>query len=146
MNIEEFKGFLEKFCLPEDKIKEFMLNKSLVAKNSNIFLIDKKLEKNEVFRDGLVFINLQKLLPSSYLLRYIHENTKPIKIKSEKQSLNFTYAKSLSLDSVNCNQRLLEDRYYIVEYQETLLGYAKFIQDQKHPVINIMNIGEYLKE
>ncbi|MDA3855200.1 MAG: hypothetical protein PF569_02990 [Candidatus Woesearchaeota archaeon] len=146
MDIRELREFLEKFCLPEDKIDEFTSNKSLIVKNSNIFLTNKKLNKDEVFTNGLIFVNLQKLLPSSYLLKYIHQNTKPIKIKSEKQSLNFTYAKSLSLDSVNCNQRLVENQYYIVEYQETILGYAKFIQDQKHAIINIMNIGEYLKE
>lgn len=146
MNINDFREFLESFCLPEDKINEFISNKSLFIKNNNIFLSNNKLEKNEVFNNGLIFINLQKLLPSSYLLKYIQKNTKPIKLKSEKQSLNFTYSKSLSLDSIEKNQRLVGDRYYIVEYKETILGYAKFIETQKHSVINIMNIGEYLKE
>jgi len=146
MDIPELKGFLSNFCLPEDKIDEFILNKSIVTKNDNIFLTNKDFTKREVFNDGLIFIKLKILLPSKYILSFIHKNTKPIIIKSQKQALNYTYGKSLSLDSVNKNQQLQDGKYYILESNKIALGYVQYKKTERFPIFNLMNIGEYLKE
>jgi hypothetical protein len=132
MNIQELKEFLNNFCLPEDKIEQFISNKSIVSKNNNIFLTNKKFEKNEIFDEGLIYIKLRTLLASKYLLRFIKDNSEgAVTIKNEKQALNYTYGKSLSFDSIEKNHPLIKNKYYIVEYNDNILGYAQIDKTKK---------------
>ena len=151
MNLNELKQFLEKFNINKEIIEEYLNNKKIININNNLFLINKEDEfkKNQVFSDNLIFIQLNQLLPSKYLLKFISKNSKnKIEVKSEKQALEFTYSKSLSLQSIINKYQLKfkENQYYLIEYNN-ILGYFQYNPKNKtHPLKNIMNIGEYLHE
>ncbi|MCA9459840.1 MAG: hypothetical protein KC550_04805, partial [Nanoarchaeota archaeon] len=101
MNIIELKEFLEQFQVKELKINEFLQNKKIIEINNNFFLIknDDKLNKNQVFQDTLIYIQLKDMLPSKYLLEFINKNSNSkVELKGEKQAINFTYGKNLSLE------------------------------------------------
>jgi len=152
MNLSELNKFLNKFDIKEDKIEVYTNNKKLFEVNSNIFLSEKEFEKNQVFGDTLLFINLKNgLMPTTYLLNFIKENSKNIlKLKSDKHKIDFTYGKSLSLDSItkSNNLKLIENKkYLILSTNEIILGIVEYNQkDKKNPLENKFNIGEYLKE
>ncbi len=152
MNLLEFQNYLKKFDISEDKINNYIKDKKLFEINSNLFLSEEKFEANEVFGDTLVFISLKNgLMPSTYLLNFILENSKNIlKLKSDKHKINFTYGKSLSVDSVNkkSNLKLTENKnYLLLSEDEAILGIVEYnLKDRKFPLQNIFNIGEYLKE
>ena len=152
MNLSELNKFLNKFDIKEDKIEVYTNNKKLFEVNSNIFLSEKEFEKNQVFGDTLLFINLKNgLMPTTYLLNFIKENSKNIlKLKSDKHKVDFTYGKSLSLDSItkSNNLKLIENKkYLILSTNEIILGIVEYNQkDKKNPLENKFNIGEYLKE
>lgn len=152
MNLLEFQNYLKKFDISEDKINNYIKDKKLFEINSNLFLSEEKFEANEVYNDTLVFISLKNgLMPSTYLLQFILENSKnSLKLKSDKHKINFTYGKSLSVDSVNkkSNLKLTENKnYLLLSEDETILGIVEYnLKDRKFPLQNIFNIGEYLKE
>lgn len=146
MNKEELIQFLSNFEINENTIADSLNNKQIHTINQNVFISDNKFEKNQIFGDILLFIKLKKLLPSKYLLKFIQTHTKTINIKSEKRALDFTYGKNLSFDSIIKEQILINQKYYIISYKDNILGYAQIDKKQKAPIINIMNIGEYLKE
>lgn len=172
MNISEFKEFLIKFDIKEHKINEYTNNKKLFEINSNFFLSEKEFNNNQIFGDTLLFIKLQNgIFPSTYLINFIKENSKNIlRLKSDKHKLNFTYGKSLSLDSVSksSNLKLTENKYYLILCEDNdnfeklqnsqnnslknlknyiILGYVEYnTNDKKFPLENKFNIGEYLKE
>lgn len=145
MNKQDIIQFLEKFELDNQTIDKFLENKQIIEKNKNIFLTDKPFDKNQVLDNGIIFIQLNKFLPTTYLLKFISENTPTIQVKSQKQAMNYTYGKNLSFDST-IKTTLVNSRCYIVKFEDMILGYAKIDKTQKHPIINEMNIGEYLKE
>lgn len=150
-NLIDLKTFLLEFNIEEIIVDEFLKNKEIIKINNNTFLVKAEnlpLPKNQVYTDNLLFIQLEKYLPSRFLLEFISNNSKSLQIKNEKQSLNYTYGKSLKLESLQKdihNTRIEENRLYIVKFNEDILGYCKFNQSKKE-ICNIMNIGEYLKE
>ncbi len=148
MDISDLRLFLEKFGLDSKKIDDFIGSKKLFVVNRNVFLSKKSFEKNQVFGEGLVFIKLNKLLPSTFLLNFILETEGNFcELKSEKQALNFTFGKSLSFDSVKEGVRFSRGSYYLVVFEKKFLGYVELNKnDKKFPLKNLMNVGEYLKE
>lgn len=152
MNLSEFLEFLKKFDISEDKINNYIKDKKLFEVNSNIFLSEEKFEANEVYNDTLIFIKLKNgLMPSMFLLEFIKNNSKnSLKLKSDKHKVNFTYGKSLSVDSVSkkINLKLTENKNYLLLSQDDIiLGIVEYnLKDRKFPLQNIFNIGEYLKE
>ncbi len=151
MEINELREFLTKFKLDLNSIENYLNNKKIITINKNIFLSENKFENNEVYKDELLFINLNdKLLPSKFLLEFIRNNTKNIiEIKNEKQTIEFTYSKSLGFSSIinKFQLKFNEDEYYLALYQNNIIGYFKYNPEtKKFPLINLMNIGEYLHE
>jgi hypothetical protein len=144
MNKKDFFEFLKKFDLKKESIYKLIENKDVFENKNNIFLSKKKLEKNCVYTDKIIFVKLKKLLVSNFLLNYIGENTKNIiNIKNSKQALNFTYGKNLVLESVKIDNKIKKNSYYIIKFEDTILGYVKL---QEKRLENLMNIGEYLRE
>lgn len=150
MNIEKIKEFLIKFNINKDIILKFLENKKIENKNNNIFLIENEFKTNQIYKEELIFIKLNLILPSKYLLKFISENTKNIiEAKSEKQAIEFTYGKSLSFQSIINKYQLKfkEEELYLITYQKSIIGYFKYDPKNKtHPIKNLMNIGEYLHE
>lgn len=142
MNIIELRKFLENFGIPNEKIDLFLAKNRLVIKNGNIFLAKENLKPNQIYADTLLFIKLKKLLPSTYLLNFIKTHTTPINVKSPKSALNYTYGKDLGFDGINTTP-LIIGKYYIIEHERNILGYSQFT---KNKILNLMNIGDYLKE
>jgi len=152
MNISELKQFLNKFDIKDDKIEEYVKDKKLFEINENIFLSEKEFDKNQIYGDTLLFINLKNgTFPATFLLEFIRNNSKNIlKLKSDKHKVNFTYGKSLSLDSVtkSNNLKYFENKYYLLLSEDDItLGFVEYnLKDKKFPLENKFNIGEYLKE
>jgi len=148
MEIIELITFLEKFDIEETKITNFVKNKIIIEKNENLFLRQNKFKNNQIFDDNLIFIQLKNLLPSKYLLNFIFNNTKnKAELKSEKQAMNFTYSKNLAFESIASDIRFIKGKYYLIIFKNKLLGYVeKEKGDKKHPLQNLFDIGEYLKE
>lgn len=151
MNLSEFQNYLKKFDISEDKINNYVKDKKLFEVNSNLFLSEDKFENNQIYGDTLLFINLANgLFLSTYLLNFIKENSKNIlRLKSDKHKVNFTYGKSLSLDSVSksSNLKLTENKHYLILCDDVILGIVEYnTKDKKFPLENKFNIGEYLKE
>ena len=145
MDKTELTQFLEKFTIDEQIITQFLKDKQIIEKNKNIFLSEKPFEEKQVSGNGLIFIQLNKFLPSTYLLKFIAQNSACIQAKGNKQAMNFTYGKNLSFDST-IKTTLVNGKCYIVKCDDSIIGYAKIDKTQKHPILNEMNIGEYLKE
>lgn len=148
MNITELKEFLTNFKIDQDKINQYLENKEIVGLNSNYYLLDKNYEKlkNEISNDKLIYIQLKYLSPSILLLNWIKENSNNIlKIKSEKRALDFTYGKDLFKDLVTKNPKAEYelDKYYIVEFNNEILGY---VQMTEKILTNEFHVGDYLKE
>lgn len=105
--------FLENFEIEKQKIDIFFQNKKIVKKNNNIYLIDANhnLQKNQIFSSNILFINLKSnYLPSKFILDFISQNSNVIKIKNEKQAINFTFGKNLHTDSINYKINELKKR------------------------------------
>jgi len=152
MNLDQLIKFLIKFNVERKIIEEFLKDKQIIQINKNYFLINKntKIKTDQVYTDKLIFIQLNNLLPSKFLLNIIKKNTKNIiEVKSEKQALEYTYSKSLSFASIKNKYQLKfkEEEYYLIEYENQILGYFQYNPNHKtHPIKNIFNIGEYLHE
>lgn len=150
MNKQKLIIFLEKFEIKEEIIEEFLKDKQIIEINKNIFLTKNNFKENQVLGNNLLFIQLNNLLPSKYLLNFIFHNSKnQVQLRGEKQALNFTYTKPLSFDSIrNVNQlRFEKDKYYLVVFENSVIGYFEYeVRDKKHPLRNVFNIGEYLHE
>jgi len=70
-------------------------------------------------------------------------------LRGEKQALNYSYGKDITFESIrNMNQlRFQKEKLYLVIFEEEVYGYFKFDKENKrHPLKNIMNIGQYLHE
>jgi len=151
MEIKDLIIFLKKFEIKEEKIKSFIGEKLIIEKNSHFFLTN---QKDKIIKtDLLLFINLKFLLPSKFLLNFIFKNSENIvEVKSEKQAMNFTYGKDLSIDSIIKVQgkHFKVGIYYLLIYKNLILGYFEYLgnnqKNKKHPLFNLMNIGRYLKE
>ncbi len=144
MNHNEITCFLKKFDIKDENIAEFFLNKKIIEKNENIFLSERKIEKNLVYTDTLIYIKLLKLLPSMFLLDFIYNNTQNILyLKNSKNAINFTYGKDLKLDAIDKKIKLEENKMYILLFDEEIIGIIKY---ENNLLKNEMNIGEYLKE
>lgn len=137
-NTNQLKSFLNEFNICEKSINEFLGNKKIVEKNENIYLVPKKykFDKNEIANKYLIFLKLKKQVPSMYLLNFIKENSKNVNIKNYKKALNYTYGKDIILTKSGSG-------YVLVTNENLILGIGKF---DKFKLINIFNIGEYLKE
>jgi hypothetical protein len=143
MNIEELKKYLENFMIKEEIIDEFLEDKKIIERNMNLYLSRSDFEKNEVFQDSLIFIKLEKLLPSEYLLSFIKNNSKVLNVKNIKRASDFTYGKNLKQESFSNANNLIVDKFYIVSFDEKIIGIGNFFNKQLN---NIMNVGEFLKE
>ncbi len=148
MKLEELTEYLKRFEISDENIVKIIKNKKVIQINENIFLTSKEFEKNQISQDTIIFIKLKKLLPTTYLLNIIKENTNNIiKLESKKTALNFTYSKNLTFENIPKNFKLKSNYDYLVLFENTPIGIAKLNKkDKKFPVENIMNIGEYLKE
>ena len=160
MNINELRVFLEKFDIKKEIIDDYLINKKIININKNLFLIDKNShsDKSRVYADGLIFIKLKLLLPSTFLLNFIKENSPNlINLKSKKTLLNFTYSKSLNFEQVKVSKKVLPNKFHLILFENDALGYieldekmysnAKNMSNSRYfPLKNKMNIGEYLKE
>jgi len=143
MNIKDLKKYLENFDLKEEVINEFLEEKNLIEVNSNFFLVRNDFEKNQVFSENLVFIGLKKLLPSKYLLEFIRKNSKDLNVKNQKRASDFTYGESIKQESFSNANNLKQNKYYIICFDDKIIGVGNFFNKQLH---NIFNIGEYLEE
>lgn len=150
MNIKDLKNFLLSFNLSEDNITSFLDKKTLVEKDKNVFLVSQNFRKNQVFGDTLVFVNLIFPLPSRFLLDFIKENSEfTLRPSSSKQAMNFVYGKHFTFDGLKVSvqgKRLEKDNNYLVEFEDSVLGYVSLNTKEKLPLRNEMNIGMYLKE
>lgn len=147
MNLQKLKQFLLDFNLNEEIVEDFLKNKQIKEINKNYFLINKNtnLQKNQIFEETLIFIQLNEFLPSKYLLSFIKENQGLfVEIRNEKQAINFTYSKTLKFASIIKKKGSFENKYLAI-YDNEILGYGEFSQNKKE-FKNLMNIGEYLKE
>ena len=142
MNKRDVIDFLEQFNIEEDKINKFFKDKYVITINNNTFLTKKNFQKNQVYGDTLLFIQLKKHIPSKFLLDFIKKHTNLVEITTDKQALNFTYGKNIKIQSVKY-RNFKENQLYIVTYQDEILGFARF---ENKEFINLMNIGEYLQE
>ena len=148
MNITELKEFLTKFEIKTENIEEFTNNKEIVELNNNTYLLEKDYNKlkNEISNDKLIYIQLKSKVPSILFLKWIKENTNNVlKIKSEKRALDFTYGKELFTDLVSksTKTKLTIEKYYIVEFDNEILGYVKMAEKT---LTNKFHIGDLLKE
>ena len=160
MNLNNLWEFLEKFDIKKVIIDEYLENKRIVEVNNNIFLINKNsnFDKTQIYDNGLIFIQLKLLLPSTFLLNFIKLNSPNIiNVKSKKTVLAFTYSKSLNFEQVKVSNRVSPGKFYLTIFEDKVLGYvsldekmyanAKNMSNSRYfPLINKMNIGEYLKE
>ena len=147
MQKKDIWEFLDKFNIKKEIIDQFLDKKIIVDKNNNIFLTKNQFKKNQVYSDTLLFISLQKLTPSRYLLEYIKDNTNNIiKISSDKQIRRILYGEDLSIDAVDKKQNFIKEKYYIVINNEKPLGVVENIGIGKFPFKNIYNLGDYLHE
>ena len=148
MNITELKEFLTKFEIKTENIEEFTNNKEIVELNNNTYLLEKDYNKlkNEISNDKLIYIQLKSKVPSILFLKWIKENTNNVlKIKSEKRALDFTYGKELFTDLVSksTKTKLTIEKYYIVEFDNEILGYVEMAEKT---LTNKFHIGDLLKE
>ena len=148
MNITELKEFLTNFNIEQEKVEQYTKNKEIVKLNNNIYLQpkNKELLKNEISNENLIYIKLRYELPSILLLNWIKNNSKNLlKIKSEKRALDFTYGKDLFTDLVTKHPKsnFELDKYYIVEFDNEILGYVQMAEKSLN---NEFHIGHYLKE
>lgn len=115
MNINDFSEFLAKFDIPEKIIKEFTSAKVLVQLRSNVYLTDKDFEPREIHKDIIMFIRLQRLVPTSYLLNFIARHSPNTVDVNDKQAVDFTYGRDLSFQAMRNNKnRLLDNKYYLL--------------------------------
>lgn len=148
MNTESLTKFLEKFDINQEDINNILQNKEIKKIKSNYFLVDKdqKLEENQVFTDTLIYIQLQKLLPSKYLLEIIFNLTKnKCELTNQKQVDRFLFFKDLTIQATK-TRNLKENKYHIVTFENQTLGICEFKKSDKYPIFNIFNLGEYLRE
>ncbi len=145
MDLKKLILFLEKFDIKKENIQNIISKKEIIIKNSgNILLTSQKIKENETKVDEIIFIKLNKLLPTTYLLKIIQKNSNNnIEINQERKALDFTYGKDLDLNSIKTKIKLIENNYYILKFNNNILGYVEF---KNNKLKNIMNIGEYLKE
>lgn len=135
MNNKELNLFFEKFNLRNNF-------RDLKLVNNNLFNLS-KITKNQVYGDDLLFLKLNKLVPSIKLLTYISENSKnKVEIINRKKAIDFTYGKNLSLDSI-VKFKLEKNKYYLIFYQKKIIGVVEF---NGFELKNIFNLGDYLKE
>lgn len=128
--------YLEKFNLNKDLIK------NTFEKNKNVFASEKKFEKNQVYADTIIFVNLKDTLPSRFFLEIICQNTSnKIILNSRKQAIDFTFGKDFPANKFK--QNFEEDKYYLVLFEDMILG---FVEKKGNLLRNVFNIGKYLKE
>lgn len=147
MQKEEIINFLTKFEIENKKLEKFFENKKIILKNKNIFLDSQKFLKNQVYCSNILYIFLQKQIPSKYFLSFIAKNSTKLELKNKKQALNFTYSKDIKINSLKLkNENELKDKkYYILEYNKQILGFVEY--NKKNKILkNRFNIGEYLYE
>ena len=150
MDKTSFRKFLEKFDINQENLDKILDNKEIKKIKSNYFLIDKDkvsiLNENQVFTDTLIYIQLQKLLPSKYLLKLIFENTSnKCELTNQKQVDNFLFFKDLTVKATK-TRNLKNGKYHIVVFENEILGICEFKKEDKYPIFNVFNLGEYLRE
>ena len=145
MNRNDIVYFLKNFDLKECDISEFLANKKVCENEFGVFIREVDFNQSEVYGDDMLFVKLSKTLPTTYFLEWISRKGNNLNIKSEKKALDFTYSKNLSKDLVKFDCDLVDGRYYVIMYDGSVLGYARF-DLRKKLLINLMNVGEYLRE
>lgn len=148
MQKKEIVEFLEKFNIKKEKIEQF-LDKKIVVINNNgdIFLTKNQFKKNQVYAENILFISLQKLTPSRYLLENIKENTtNTISISTQKQIQRILYGEDLSIDAVDKKQNFIKGQYYLIINNNKPIGIVEYLEKGKFPFKNIYNLGDYLHE
>ena len=141
MDINEFYMFLKKFGILKQEIDRLTQNKDLFEIHNNVFLTNESFKNLEVYKDMLLFIKLNELLPSKFLLNWISNNSQNLEVKSEKKAIEFTYSKNLNVQDLSLPST--DQEYFIVKFKDDVLGYVSFDGTKFK---NEMNIGKYLKE
>lgn len=143
MNISDLKDFLASFGLTPFYIDEFIKAKTLVERNGNYFLAITEFKEKQVSGDQLIFIQLSKLVPSTFLLSYIAKHADKVIVKDEQKALDITYGKNLPKSEIFSSKTFLNGKRYLLQHKDKVLGYGKLLGS----VFQIeFNIGEYLRE
>jgi ribosome biogenesis protein Nip4 len=150
INIDNLKSFLFDFGVFNEKTDLYFKGKKLFRNNYGVYLRKKNFDKKQVFNDDLIFINLKDLVPTTYLLNFIYENTNNFLEINEKNALKFTYGKDLIVEDKKIIGFLVKNSmsYIVLVFNKSVIGLGKIniINKGKLIIKNIFNIGQYLRE
>ncbi len=143
MDLNYLRDYLISFNLSSEIIDSFLDNKKIFLKFNQIYLVDKGFSGKKVFDSNLIFIQLEKLLPSKFLLDFILKNTpNKVNLRSREVVLKLVYGKTLPR-GIDYGVNFENDKRYILDYYSECISVHKIENDN---FINEFNIGEYLKE
>ncbi len=148
MDKKDLIRFFDLFGIEKEKIDFFLQGKFLVEKNGHIFLREEDLDDDVVYEDNLLFITLQKTLPSRFLLEQVRELGGACAfVKSEQAALMFTYGKDVFEQHLESGDLLSLEKHYLLLFEDSLLGYGQIRKENGTLLFRpLMNIGEYLRE
>ena len=147
MNLDTIRTFISSFTVDEEEVNLFLENKKLFVKFNHIFLVEKGFSGKKVSDNQLLYIQLEKLLPSKYFLLELKELVlRSLFLKSRDVSLKFLYGKDLPAH-LDYGVKLEEGKRYLVDYQGEILGYVQCISENGNlRLVNEFHVGEYLRE
>lgn len=147
MNLDTIRTFISSFTVDEEEVNSFLENKKLFVKFNHIFLVEKGFSGKKVSDNQLLYIQLEKLLPSKYFLLELNTLvSRSLFLKSRDVSLKFLYGKDLPAH-LDYGVKLEEGKRYLVDYQGEILGYVRCITENGNlRLVNEFHIGEYLRE
>ena len=147
MDLDTLKKFLMGFGIKKDLIDEYLKDKKLFLKFNHLYLVDKGFPGKKVFDDQLLYVALQKNVPSKYFLLSLKKLVdRSLFLKSRDVSLKFLYGKNLS-SALDYGVTLKENQRYLVDYQGEILGYVMFKKERGEFILqNDFHIGDYLRE
>lgn len=147
MNLDNVRNFLLSFTVDEQQVDYFLQDKKLFVKFNHIFLVERGFSGKKVSDNQLLYIQLEKLLPSKYFLSHIKELVpRVLFLRSRDLSLKFLYGKNLPT-SLDYGVTLEVGKNYLVDFQGEILGYVGCVAENGDVrLVNEFHIGEYLRE
>lgn len=147
MNLDNVRNFLLSFTVDEQQVDYFLQDKKLFVKFNHIFLVERGFSGKKVSDNQLLYIQLEKLLPSKYFLSQIKELVpRVLFLRSRDLSLKFLYGKNLPT-SLDYGVTLEVGKNYLVDFQGEILGYVGCVAENGDVrLVNEFHIGEYLRE
>ena len=147
MDLDTVKTFISSFAVDEEEVTSFLENKKLFVKFNHIFLVEKGFSGKKVSDNQLLYIQLERLLPSKYFLLELKDLvSRSLFLKSRDVSLKFLYGKDLPAH-LDYGVKLEEGKRYLVDFQGEILGYVQCISENGNlRLVNEFHIGKYLKE